>query len=102
MELKNKCLYLPSRHPMMIDDTKCGLGIRNTLKCGTVIWRCSYRPKINSCPGLVPQVEDKFAEKRAHTCKAKQHLKINTILSARVKTFAIKNVREALLKSQNP
>ena len=48
------------RHPMLIDDTERGLGKRNTLKCGTVIWRCNFRPKINSCPGLVAQSGNKF------------------------------------------
>ena len=90
------------RHPMLIDDTERGLGKRNTLKCGTVIWRCNFRPKINSCPGLDAQLGNKFVEKRQHTCNPKQHLKKNTILSAKAKAYALNNIRELTLKIVEP
>ncbi len=87
---------------MLIDDTERGLEKRNTLNCGTAIWRCNYRPKINSCPGLVAQVGNHFVEKRKHTCKPKQHLKVNTILSSRAKAYALNNLREPPLKIVEP
>jgi hypothetical protein len=40
--------------------------------------------------------------KAAHTCNPKQHLKINSILSAQAKAYALNNLREPPLKIVEP
>ncbi|EFX67422.1 hypothetical protein DAPPUDRAFT_115455 [Daphnia pulex] len=90
------------RKPMLIDDSNRGLGIWNVRKTGTVMWRCNFRPKRNPCKALVSQSGEKFIEHHPHTCKSKEHLKINVLLSARAKKVALENIKEPALKIVEP
>ena len=87
---------------MLIDDSNRGLGIWNVRKTGTVMWRCNFRPKRNPCKALVSQSGEKFIEHHPHTCKSKEHLKINVLLSARAKKVALENIKEPALKIVEP
>jgi hypothetical protein len=87
---------------MLVDDSNRGLGIWNVRKTGTVMWRCNFRPKRNPCKALVSQSGEKFIEHHPHTCKSKEHLKINVLLSARAKKVALENIKEPALKIVEP
>ncbi|EFX69864.1 hypothetical protein DAPPUDRAFT_257981, partial [Daphnia pulex] len=88
--------------PMLIDDTDRGLGIRYTRKNGTVMWRCNFRPKKNPCHGLVSQIGDKFAEHHPHSCNPKSHHKVNVILAAEAKKYALDHLNEPAQKVVEP
>jgi hypothetical protein len=72
----------PRLHPMLIDDTDRGLGIRTTRKNRTLMWRCNYRPNQNPCPGVVYQVGENFAEHHPHLCNPKSHYRFNMVVAS--------------------
>jgi hypothetical protein len=72
----------PRLHPMLIDDTDRGLGIRTTRKNRTLMWRCNYRPNQNPCPGVVYQVGENFAEHHTHLCNPKSHYRFNMVVAS--------------------
>ena len=71
--------------PYLFDPSGRSLSIKNTKKDGSIMWRCTVRPKRNPCPGIAWQQGSVYVTIRDHTCGKNQHKKLNKKITGETK-----------------
>jgi hypothetical protein len=79
------------RTPYLFDPSGYGHTIKNKKKNGSVIWRCTVRPKQNACPALVCQEGSTYTTTKEHSCSLDKHKKVRLQLIAETKNGCLED-----------
>lgn len=74
----------------------------NPRRDGTVIWRCTIRPKINPCKGMVSYNNNSYTLFVCHTCTERKGIAVKAAVTASAKEKALNAVYESAMQILEP
>ena len=74
----------------------------NPRRDGTVIWRCTIRPKINPCKGMVSYNNNSYTLFVCHTCTERKGIAVKAAVTASAKEKALNAVYDSAMQILEP